>query len=66
MDFRDTIEGEQSMQTFWKRTCRKLYSRATLTEAQAREMTNEALENTLHDMEEARPWEEQWESLKVN
>jgi hypothetical protein len=52
------------MQTFWKKTCRELYRRTTLTEAKAREMTDEMLEDTM--WEEARPWEEQWEALKVN
>jgi hypothetical protein len=27
-----TLEGEQSMQTFWKKTCRELYRRTTLTD----------------------------------
>jgi hypothetical protein len=29
-----TLEGEQSMQTFWKKTCWELYRRTTLTETQ--------------------------------
>ena len=45
-----TLEGEQSMQTFWKKTCRELYRRTTLTEAQTRETTDQV----------------KWESLKVN
>jgi hypothetical protein len=53
-----TLEGEQSMQTFWKKTCRELYRRTTLTKAQAREMTDEELEDTM--WEAVRPWEEQW------
>ena len=52
------------MQTFSKKTCRALYRRTTLTEAQAREVTDEVLENTM--WETVRLWEEQWESLKVN
>ena len=52
------------MQTFWKKTCREVYRRTILTEAQAREMTDEEVEDTM--WEEARPWEEQWETLKVN
>ena len=52
------------MQTFWKKTCRELYRRTTLTAAQAQEMTDEELEDTM--WEAARPWEEQWEALKVN
>ena len=59
-----TLEGEQSMQTFWKKTCRELYRRTTLTEAQSGKMTDGVLEDTT--LEEARPWQEQWESLKVN
>ena len=51
------------MQTFWKKTCRELYRRTIFTEAQARKMTDEVLEDT---WEAARLWEEQWESLKVN
>jgi hypothetical protein len=52
------------MQTFWKKTCRelKLYRRTTLTEAQTREMT--VLDDAM--WEAARPWEEQWESFKLN
>ena len=41
-----------------------MYRRTTLTAAQAQEMTDEELEDTM--WETARPWEEQWESLKVN
>ncbi len=40
----------QSMQTFWNKTCRELYRRTTLTEAQTRETTDQV----------------KWESLKVN
>ncbi len=58
------IEGEQSMETFWKKTCRELYRRTTLTTAQAQEMMDEELEDTM--WEEAGPWEEQLEALKVN
>ncbi len=36
-----TLEGEQSMQTFLKKTCRELYRRTTLTSVQAQEMTDE-------------------------
>jgi hypothetical protein len=36
----------------------------TLTEAQGREMTDGVLQDTMWDV--ARPWEEQWETLKVN
>jgi hypothetical protein len=59
-----TLEGEQSMQTFWKKKCRELYRRTTLTEAQTRETTDQVLDETM--WEEDRPWEEKWESLKVN
>ena len=59
-----TLEGEQSMQTFWKKTCRELYRQTTLTAAQTQEITDEELEDTM--WETSRPWEEQWESLKVN
>ena len=52
------------MQTFWKKTCRELYRRTTLTAAQAQEITDEELEDTM--WEAARPWEEQLEALKVN
>ena len=52
------------MQTFWTKTCRELYRRTTLTTAQVQEMTDEDLKDTM--WEEARPWEEQWEALKVN
>ena len=52
------------MQTVWKKTCRELYRRTTLTAAQAREMTDEELEDTM--WEAARQWAEQWESVKVN
>ena len=58
------VEGEQSIQTFWTKTCRELYRRTTLTAAQAQEMTDEELEDTM--WEAARPWEEQWETLKAN
>ena len=60
----NSLEGEQSMEIFWTKTCRELYRRTTLTAAQAQEMTDEELEDTM--WEEARPWEEQWEALKVN
>ena len=59
-----TLEGEQSMQTFWKKTCRELYRWTTLTEAQTRETTDQMLDEAM--WEAARPWEEKWESLKVN
>jgi hypothetical protein len=59
-----TLEGEQSMQTFGKKTCRELYRRTTLTETQTRETTDQVLDEAM--WEEARPWEEKWESLKVN
>ena len=59
-----TLEGEQSMQTFWKKTCRELYRRTTLTEAQTRETTDQVLDEAM--WEAARPWEEKWESLKMN
>ena len=52
------------MQTFWKKTGRELYRRTTLTVAQAWEMTDEELEDTM--WETARPWEEPWESLNTN
>ena len=52
------------MQTFWKKTCRELYRRTTLTEAQTRETTDQVLDEAM--WEAARPWGEQWESLKVN
>ena len=52
------------MQTFWKKTCRELYRRTTLTVARSREMTDEEIEDTM--WETTRPWEEQWEGLKVN
>jgi hypothetical protein len=58
-----TLEGEQSMQVFWK-TCRELYRRTTLTETQTQEMTDQVLDEAM--WEETRPWEDQWESLKVN
>jgi len=59
-----TLAGEQSIQSFWKETCRELYRRATLTDVQAREMTDEVLEDIM--WEAARPWEERWETLKVD
>ena len=59
-----TLEGEQSMQTFWKKTCRELYRRTTLTETQTRETTDQVLDESM--WEEGRLWEEKWESLKVN
>ncbi len=52
------------MQTFWKKTCRELYRRTTLTADQEWGMTDEKLEDT--KWEETRPWEDQWETLKVN
>ena len=52
------------MQTFWKKTCRELYRRTTLTSVQAQEVTDEELEDTMWG--ETRPWEEEWETLKVN
>ena len=52
------------MQTFWKKTCRELYRQTTLTVVQTQEITDEELEDTM--WETSRPWEEQWESLKVN
>ena len=52
------------MQTFWTKTCRELYRRTTLTTAQAQEMTDEELEDTM--WEEASPWEDQWEALQAN
>jgi hypothetical protein len=54
------------MQTFWKKTCRELYRRTTLTESQTREMTDQVLDETMREV--TRPLEEQWESmtLKVN
>ena len=36
-----TLEGEQSMQTFWKKTGRELYRRTTLTETKTRETTDQ-------------------------
>ena len=59
-----TLEGEQSMQTFGKKTCRELYRRTTLTETQPRQMTDQVLDEAM--WEPARPWEEKWETLKVN
>ncbi len=56
-----TLEGEQS-QTFWKKTCRELYRRTTLTETQTRETTDQVLDEVM--WEEARPWEEKWESSR--
>jgi hypothetical protein len=52
------------METFWKKTCRELYRRTVLTEAQGQEMTDEELDDTMWDV--ARPWEEQWESFKAD
>jgi hypothetical protein len=52
------------MQTFWKKTCWELYRRTTPTETQTREITDQVLDETM--WEEDRPWEEKWESLKVN
>ena len=52
------------MRFFWTKTCRELYRRTTLTAAQAQEITDEEIEDTM--WEETRPWEEQWETLKVN
>ena len=59
-----TLEEEQSIQTFWTKTCRELYRQTTLTTAQVQEITDEEIEDTM--WEETRPWEEQWETLKVN
>jgi hypothetical protein len=59
-----TLVGEQSIQTFWKETCRELYRRTTLTKDQAREMTDEALEDIM--WEAVRPWEERWDTLKMD
>jgi hypothetical protein len=59
-----TLEGEKSIQTFWKKTCRELYRRITLTETQTREMTDQVLDDTMWEV--VRPWEDQWESLKLN
>jgi hypothetical protein len=58
-----TLEGEQSIQTFWKKTCRELYRRTTLTEAKIRETTDQVLDEVM--WQTARPWKEKWESLKV-
>jgi hypothetical protein len=52
------------MQTFWKKTARELYRRTTLTESQTREKTDQVLDETMWETD--RPWEEKWESLKVN
>ena len=52
------------MQTFWKKTCRELYRRTTVTEDQTRETTDQVLDEAMWEV--ARPWEEKWESLKVN
>ena len=52
------------MQTLWKKTCREPYRRTTLTEAKTRETTDQVLDEAM--WEETRPWEEKWESLKVN
>jgi hypothetical protein len=51
------------MQTFWKKTCRELYRRTTLTEAQTWETTVQVLDESM--WEAARPWEEKRESFKV-
>jgi hypothetical protein len=52
------------MQTFWKKTCRELYRRTTLTEVQTRETTDQVLDESM--WEEARPWTVlKWKSLKV-
>jgi hypothetical protein len=59
-----SLVGEESIQTFWRETCRELYRRTTLTEVQEREMTDKVLENIM--WEEPRPWEERWETLKVD
>jgi hypothetical protein len=53
------------METFLKKTCRELYRRTVLTEARGQEITDEELDDTLM-CEPARPWEEQWESLKAD
>ena len=44
--------------------CRELYRRTTLTEVQARDMTDEVLEGIM--WETASTWEERWETLKVD
>ncbi len=59
-----TLVGEKSIQTFWKETCRELYRRTTLTEDQSREMTDETLEDMM--WEPARPWEDRWDTLKMD
>ena len=41
-----------------------MYRRTTLTETEARKMTDQLLDDAM--WETVRPWEEQWESLKVN
>jgi hypothetical protein len=46
------------MQTFWKKTCRELYRRTTLTEAQTRETTDQVLE--------ARFWRRRPDGFSVN
>ncbi len=58
---RCTITGGR---TFWKKTGRELYGRTTLTESQTRETTDQVLDEGM--WETVRPWEEKWESLKVN
>jgi hypothetical protein len=54
-----TLEGEQSMETFWKETCLELYRQTTLTDVQIRETTDQVLDETM--WEEVRPCEEKWE-----
>ncbi len=65
-----TLEGEQSMQTLWKKTCRELYRRTTLTEAQTRETTvNESkmTEQELDDEDrQARFWRRRPDGFTVN
>jgi hypothetical protein len=55
---------QREIAAFWKKTYRELYRRTTLTEAEAQEMTDQVLQDAM--WEAARPWEEQWESIKVN
>jgi hypothetical protein len=52
------------MQTIWKKTCRELYRRTTLTETQTREKTDQVLDEAMWEV--TRSWEEKWESLKMN
>ena len=50
-----TLEGEQPMQTFWKKTGRELYRRTTLTDTQTRETTDQVLDEAMWETD--RPWE---------